>query len=155
MASSTSSSILGISSNTPSTLVLDPSTDCHQRSRWESPQAPYDPPPPLVERVHQTFFPVAVQRPQRVIYGYGDASQRGAGGHWSIGTNVFLWRIPMGMPTSPADTLSRWRTQTASLAHSDDSLPRPNVLEFLRRVQTQELVQDLANGEMEELEYVD
>jgi hypothetical protein len=111
-------------------------------------------PPPLV--IHQPrFFTPLIRRPERIIYGYGDASQTGAAGHWSSGPNVFLWRIPMGVQSSQADTLSRWRTQAAALAHSEDSLPRPNVVELLRRLQTQESVQDVIVEEFREMEYVD
>jgi hypothetical protein len=131
---------------TPSTLVLDPSTDCHQRSRWKMPPPPEpSTPPPLV--IHRQFVPLII-RPGRIIYGYGDASLSGAGG---FVPDIFWWRIPMGQPTSAADSISRWRTQAAALAHSDDSLP--NVVELLRGLQIQESVQDLE--ELEELEYVD
>jgi hypothetical protein len=61
----------------------------------------------------------------------------------------------MGVQSSQADTLSRWRTQAAALAHSEDSLPRPNVVELLRRLQTQESVQDVIVEEFREMEYVD
>jgi hypothetical protein len=151
MASSTTPQ----STNKPvPSLLLDPSTNCHQRSRWESHPEPSEPPPLVIHRPR--FFVPLHRRPERIIYGYGDASGSGGAGY----TDVFMWRIPMGQPTSAADSISRWRTQTAALAHSDESLPRwrsqggyaPDVVELLRRLQTQELVQD---EELEELEIVD
>jgi hypothetical protein len=106
-------------------LLLDPTTDCHQRSRWEMPQPPEPsaPPPLVIHRPRFSFVPL-IRRPERIIYGYGDASQSGAAGHWNNGINVVVWRIPMGVHSSPADSLSRGMTQTAAFAHSDGIVPR-------------------------------
>jgi hypothetical protein len=131
---------------TPSTLVLDPSTDCNQRLRWETPPDPSTP-PPLV--IHRQFVPLVI-RPERIIYGYGDASLSGAGG---FVPDIFWWRIPMGRQPSPADSLSRWLTQTAAFDQSDAEE------EILRRLwsQTEALVHDGLDGEMDprEIEFVD
>jgi hypothetical protein len=127
-----------------SALMLDPCTDCHQRLRWGTPPDPSTPPPLVIHR----FVPL-IRRPQRIIYGYGDASISGAGGYWNEDSNGFFWRAPMGLHQGPADSLSRWRSGQAGYV--------PTVEELLRMVQTQALVQDLVNTtpEVEELEYVD
>jgi hypothetical protein len=138
------------SANKQAYILVDPSIDCHQRLRWETPPEP-SAPPPLVS--HQQWFVPVIRRPERIIYGYGDASDNGAAGLWYMNSNVFLWRIPMGLQPSPADSLSRWRTE------GDE--------EFLRRIRDAEVtVGDLvsrlqiAEGleeaeEMEPMEYVD
>jgi hypothetical protein len=98
-------------------------------------------PPPLVERVQrqqQWFVPASLRRP--TFFGYGDASNSGSAGE------VFLWRIPMGVHPSPADSLSRWRTG------GDEEFLRRLPRDLVSRLQSAELEE---TEEMEPLEYVD
>jgi hypothetical protein len=146
------------------TLILDPSTDCHQRSRWETPPAP-DPstPPPLA--IHRPrFVAPLIRRPGRIIYGHGDASQSGGAGRWATDYNGFLWVAPMGGHQSPADSLSRWMTlHEVSGEHNRWRVGGVEELtdeQSLLRIQTEALVQDVeveesSEMELSEMEYVD
>jgi hypothetical protein len=101
-----------------------------------------------------------IRSPERIIYGYGDASDNAAAGLWYMNSNVFMWRIPMGGRQSPADSLSRWM-ELSSLAAGDRNRWRVGGVvdltdeQRLLRIQTDALVQDVIVEDLGEIEYVD
>jgi hypothetical protein len=149
------------SANKQAYILVDPSIDCHQRLRWETPPEPSAPPPLVIHRPR--FFVPLIRRPaERIIYGYGDASQSGAAGHWNTDYNGFMWVVPMGGRQPPTDSLSRWMELSSlhEMAGDHNRWRVGGVVDLtdeqrLLRIQTDALVQDVVVEDLGEIEYVD